>query len=157
MNPSLSLTVFSLLYILTLACKTTGQSMQSEINEIEITGTVYWLEGNFMPGPGRNPEDLKGIPVSREIWIYEPTKIQETTGGMPLFQSIDSKLITKVTADDSGEFNLTLPEGTYSFFTKEDEGFFASTMDGDGHLGVFTFSKEGNREAHIKVDYNAAY
>lgn len=157
MNPFLSLTFFSLLLTLAIACNPSGKSGQSNMNEIEITGSIFWLEGNFMPGPDRNPEDLEGVPVKREIWIYEPTRVQDTTGPMPLFQSINTKLITKVSSDASGQFTVVLPEGTYSFFTKEEEGFFASTMDGDGHLGVFTFSKAGNREAHIKIDYNAAY
>lgn len=120
-----------------------------------ISGKVLWFEGNLMPGPDTDiPE---GLPVEREVWIYEATPLSKTSNTPPLFTNIESELVTKVKSDSTGNFQTSLPPGKYSLFTKEENGFFANRMDGENIINPVTVEAEKSSHIIIRIDYKAAY
>jgi hypothetical protein len=97
-----------------------------------ISGTIYLLSGNQMPGPGR-PQS-KGRGVSRVVYIYEATTPAQTTGASPLFNHIKTKLIAQTKSDSTGHYAVKLPPGKYSVFIAEGAQYFAAESDGTGAL-----------------------
>lgn len=134
-----------------LACGTTKVSSQTQ----GIKGKVLWVEGNQMPGPGR--ERPEGKAVSREVVIYDVLKTTDLKQQDALFSEPTIKPVAVVKTNEQGEFEATLPEGVYSVLTREDDGLFANSFDGENNLmpvkvesGQFTVIK-------ITINYRAVY
>lgn len=134
-----------------LGCK----SSQTQTLNQGIKGQVLWLEGNFMPGPG---QEKTGEPVVREIYVYEvinAKKIEEK--GNRLYELPDQDPITIGKSDENGLFEIALPSGKYSVFTKEDEGLFANLFDGQMNLNPVEVEIGKFTEMDIKINYKAVY
>ena len=144
--------IFPLLLLLTcvMSCSSTSNV---EITQ-GIVGEVIWFEGNLMPGPGK--KQVEGMPIKREVHIYEATKGAEDSTP-PFYQDLTSTLKAKVLSDENGLFKAKLPPGTYSVLVGEENGLFASIMDGEGILNPVTVHNNEVTEIVIKVDYKAAY
>lgn len=120
-----------------------------------ISGTVLLETGNRMPSPGAPPPKPQG--VKREVLIYKVVTLEEVGERGPIFKSVPGEPVASVTADEQGKFSVGLPPGTYSLFTKEEEGLFANSFDGQGR--VFAVDVIEGKYSNIKVviNYNAAY
>lgn len=122
-----------------------------------ILGTVQWISGNQMPGPGTSKKQpIHGI--AREVRIYPATFIHQAQSKDGSFYSdaIGKPVMTIQSASD-GTFKATLPPGKYSIFTKEERGLFANQYDGEGCINCVEVRANEFTEITIKVDYNAAY
>lgn len=140
-----------LLILVFMSCKS-GQAQKIEQG---ITGKVLWFEGNMMPGP--NTKVNEGKPVEREIHIYEVVAMDAAHREGDLYKEIPSKLVTTVKSDENGDFSVSLPVGRYSLFTKEEEGLFANSFDGEGNINPVTVKKGEVTEVKIDINYKAFY
>lgn len=145
--------VFGLLFF------TYGCAAQKKKGGQGITGTVLWRSGNLMPSPDAKAINAKGTPIVREILIYELTANTkaEPAEEAGFYQKINSKLIKKVTSNASGRFAISLPEGYYSIFVKEDKGFYANLFDDAMNIHPVHVQKGKWEKEDIIVDYAAVY
>ncbi len=122
-----------------------------------ISGEVWWLEGDFMPRIDDEPGG-KRIPVQRKIVIY-PVLVLENLGGQtgPLFDTLPAGKIAEVTSGEDGKFEIHLPPGTYSIFTREPEGYFANSFDGQGQINAVVVKKGEITHLVIDINYQATY
>lgn len=120
-----------------------------------LQGTVYWSEGNMMPGPGKDHQSKKG--VEREVYVYKAVKSADTEREEQLFSTVNSELVGKVKTDDNGKFVISLAPGKYSVFTKEEGGLFASIFDGEGYINPVVVESNEVTEITIDINYKAAY
>ncbi|UII20191.1 carboxypeptidase regulatory-like domain-containing protein [Fulvivirga ligni] len=132
-----------------ICCHTPAQVTQG------LQGTVYWSEGNMMPGPEKSVQGKKG--VEREIYIYKAVKSTDTEREGQLFSAVNSDLAGKIKTDDKGKFVISLPPGKYSVFTKEEDGLFASIFDGEGYINPVVVKSNEVTEITIDINYKAAY
>ena len=122
-----------------------------------IVGEVWWLEGDFMPRIGENPPGQRR-PVQREVVFYEAVSLDELGGESgPVFSHVPGEQVASVTSGGDGKFKVMLPEGTYSVFTKEPEGFFANSFDGEGQVNAVTIKKGEIVRMTIEINYQATY
>lgn len=151
----------SLLFVLAVALM--SNKCSSEDIKQGIAGQVLWIEGNQMPTiiDEKNPEATRQRPapkgIEREIYIYELTTIGQAKGNGAFFSDIQTKLVEKVKSDEEGNFAVSLPTGKYSVFVKEEEGLFASQMDGEGNINPVEVNSEEITPIKIEVNYTAAY
>lgn len=130
-------------------------SCQTDVGvEQGVKGTVVWLEGNQMPGPGVSLP--QGEPVEREIYIYKPTTREQVQGQGSLFTAVESELVKKVKSDERGNFQARLRPGKYSLFVKEDGQYYASAMD-ENHYCPIIVEDGAVSEVQIRIDYKAYY
>jgi len=113
-----------------------------------ISGTVYLLSGNHMPAPNRRTHptvdsgrtsgaDSSGARpgIKATVCIFPLTSnnqvIRPTGAGAssPYYKAVLTHLIRQVDTDDKGYFQVTLPPGTYSVFTKKGDLFYATQRD----------------------------
>ncbi|MEO1052454.1 MAG: carboxypeptidase regulatory-like domain-containing protein [Bacteroidota bacterium] len=120
-----------------------------------IKGTVLWYEGNLMPSPQQDPPE--GKPVVREMFIYKLTNIGDTKQNEQFFSDIKTELVKTVTTDKNGKFKVDLPEGTYSIFSKEENGLFANYFDGNNSIAPVQVVSNQYSEIKFRIDYKAAY
>ena len=143
--------IILLMPLLMVNCK----SMKDDDTKQGISGSVKWFEGNMMPGPGRSAPT--GSIVKRTILICELTNASELEGEGPLFEDISSTIVKEIETDENGEFTVQLPAGKYSVFTKEDNGYFANSYDGENNVGVVTVEKNQITKVNIDINYKASY
>lgn len=131
-----------------------------DMPEQGLAGQVLWLEGNLMPTISEKPEEIpqkKGEPVQRELHIYELTTMDEATADGTFFHDIKTRLIETVETNKDGEFVVALPAGQYSVFVKEEQGLFANSFDGEGHINPVTIKEGEITTIQIDINYAAAY
>lgn len=122
-----------------------------------VSGQVVWTEGNQMPSIGTT-RTSGSKPVVRSVRIYELTNNSQVKGAAPLFDSVNSKLVSTVKTDRAGHFQCQLPAGRYSIFTVEEgDKLFASLGDGDGHIAPFEVKANEVTKYDININYRAAY
>ncbi len=153
LQPLFSVLVFGFLLF------TSGCAAQKKKGSQGITGSVLWRSGNLMPSPDAKANNAKGTPIVREILIYELTANTkaEPAEEAGFYQKINSKLIKKVTSDASGRFTVSLPEGYYSIFVKEDKGLYANLFDDTMNIHPVHVQKGKWEKMDIIVDYAAVY
>ncbi len=114
-----------------------------------VWGNVWLWEGNFMPeGWG----DI--TPVKREIYVYELLtyeQIREMHLGNAFYTEIDSNLITKLSSDDKGFYQIEMPVGEYTLFIKEEGSFY-----NNGSFGI-TVTKDTISEMHFNIKHSAYF
>ena len=101
----------------------------------------------------------KGIPVVREIFIFELVNRKDAIGaGGSFYKAVNSRLVNKVKSANDGTFNASVEPGSYSVFVlEEDAGFFASRMDGDNNLNPVTVEPNKMTDIEILINYKAYY
>jgi hypothetical protein len=114
-------------------------AMRSQTSGIE--GKVYLLAGNLMPSPPRSPGDTirrpaEGPGVKGTVCVFALTNDNQVTrhGTSPWCEAVRTRLIRQVDTDDKGNFNILLPPGTYSVFTKKGNLFYASRRDEQNNI-----------------------
>jgi hypothetical protein len=153
-----NLTKYSLFIILIAAvfsCKTSQVMLSQGISQ-GLSGTVLWYEGDLMPGFDKDP--VEGIPVQREICIYELTSFKQATVREDYFyHDLDTKLISTVLSNEEGKFIVALEPGKYSVFVKEEKGLFANRFDQSGYINPIEITSGELVAIRLRVDYKAAY
>lgn len=145
-------TISPYLIIFLFACSGLKPGLQTTQG---LSGYIYLLQGNQMPSPGRAIS--KGRGVSREIFIYAPTNIRQTTGSSPMFNHINTRLITQTKSDSTGFYSINLPAGKYSVFIKDDGKFFASESDGTGILNPVQIGPNHITRKDFTINNRAVY
>lgn len=142
---------------LVVNCKSSdqnGSTQNSAQMDQGIKGKVLWLEGNFMPGPGMNKE---GEPVAKELYIYPLINTSEIKKTGHFYEVPDQEPVKIVESDKNGTFKVGLAPGSYSLFTMEEKGLYASLQDGEGNIHPVDVKEGEYTEVTFKVDYKAVY
>jgi len=137
---------------------TTGKIIAQSSNLKQgISGFVYRISGNQMPSPNRPAAKPNGIKTT--LFIYEVTNIKDVARKemSPFYYSINKKLIATIHSDSTGHFNIQLPIGLYSVFTKVNRLFYANTFDEKNNIAPVKVEKEKISAINIKVDAGAVY
>jgi hypothetical protein len=134
----------------------TAPSLESQGNQ-GIEGHVYRLSGNQMPSPDRKPNRGQGIATT--LYIYELTNLHQVTrvGQSTFYSLIRSKLLKTIQSDSSGSFQVYLPEGQYSLFTKIHELFYANLFDAQGNIAPVQVFANQMTKVEFKIDFDASY
>ena len=129
-----------------------------------ITGTVYSLSGNQMPAPNRkkfpNPEPSPGHGVQATVCIFRLTSESQVVHADPThYRTILTPLIRQIQTDEKGHFQVFLPPGTYSVFTKKGELFYASQRDEKNHIAPVEVlpGKMTQVSCSVESDHKAVY
>lgn len=117
-----------------------------------ISGKVILLEGDFMPGPGKDLES-KMKPVSRSILVYP--LIKDNSKG-PFYSLNNQKPLYTTNSNESGFFYINLPTGKYSILVKEEKGLFANMTDGT-FINPVQVYKDSVSQIVIRIDHEAFY
>lgn len=106
-------------------------------DKLLLSGNVSVLSGNCMPGSGGG---CGKKPISTTVLIY-PLKTQNNS----FTGEKNPKLITKTKSDGSGNYNVSLPPGTYSVYVDDDGKETCSGSDGYANMCSITLyeSNEG--------------
>ena len=143
---------FITLFLCLFACRTPQSA-----NDGIIRGELVWVTGNQMPGPDREPT-TNGKPIQRVVVIYPPVNWNDcTVGEQGLYVEIPGEPVNTVLSDSTGLFMTHLPPGMYSVFTREENGLFASLMNGEGIINPVTIQRRDTTEIRIEINYTAAY
>lgn len=159
-----------LLFLFTILCwgcspKSSSQQLGSaeENNAIQqgITGQVLWFEGDLMPKVvpegEKTPERNQGKPVKRKIFVYELTHNSQTQKEGRFIKEVSTNLIKSIQSNEEGYFSVSLNEGQYSLFVKEDEGLYANRFDGQGNINPVKVFKDSVTNIKFRIDYKAVY
>lgn len=141
------------LLLLLIACKT-GQQPSSAGQGIE--GQLWWLEGDFMPRIGGRPTG-KRTPAQRSVVAYEAISLQAMKHPGPLFPSVPARKVAETESGPDGKFRLSLPPGIYSVFTREAEGLFANSFDGNGIVNPVSVKEGEFTNITLEINYAATY
>jgi len=131
------------------------QEQQAPVKQ-GISGQVLWVAGNQMPSPDAPPS--KGRGVQRTLYIYELSNASQTRTTEGVFHTnIQTKLVTQVVSDANGNFAVSLKPGTYSLFSKEEKGLFASTYDGEMNINPVEVQEGQVTQVELLINYQASY
>ncbi len=133
------------------ACATVSESYNQGIE-----GKTVWLEGDRMPGPDQELPDPSE--VSREVVITPLVKMDELPAlSDGLYPDLPVNPVATVESDENGVFRVGLPPGRYSVFTKEDNGYFASSFDSEGNVNPVEVPENDYSEITIEINYKAVF
>jgi len=141
--------IIALLIIFGTSCQQTPSKSYNQ----GIQGKVLWLEGNFMPGPG---QDKKGEPIARLLYIFDPLKASDIPHDGNFYKP-QQEPIKIISSDTDGNFHASLPVGTYTLLSKEEEGLYANLMDGEGYINPVKVEEGKFTDITFKIDYKAVY
>jgi len=100
-----------------------------------IKGLVYSVSGNQMPSPHWKPGPQKG--VRSTIYVFTLTGNDQVTrleGSPYYYAAVKTRMVRQADTDSNGYFNLLLPAGLYSLFTKKGDLFYASRRDDKNNI-----------------------
>lgn len=129
------------------SCKT-----QNNVQTQGITGKVTFLDGNQMP-----PSSSEGVPAIRTILVFELTKMSDTEGQAPLFDSVNTKLIAKTSSNKQGDFKIKLPVGQYSIFIQENDKYFANSFNSQNMIHLVDVQENTWSQVEININYSASF
>ena len=124
-----------------------------------IEGTVYRIGGNHMP----DPHHPAGPPaaVRSTIYVFELTNISQVRrqGTSPYYTAIGTRFVKKADTDDKGHFQIGLPPGSYSLFTRKGDLYYASRMDEKNNIAPVEVlpGKVTPVECRVESDHKAVY
>lgn len=121
-----------------------------------LCGTVIFKSGNLQPGPDRTLP--KGLPVVREVLIYElTTQNQVQANGEGFYTEVKSKLVKTAKSGKDGKFCVALPVGLYSVFVREEQGLYANQFDSDNHIFPVEIRKNRKSTITFEITYAAVF
>jgi hypothetical protein len=124
-----------------------------------IDGIVYAAGGNHMPSPRFKPGTPRGIRST--VYIFELTDLNQVTrqGSSPYYTSVRTKLVRQAGTDSTGHFQVLLPPGSYSLFTKKGNLFYASRMDEKNNIAPVEVKpgKMTRVECRVESDHKPLY
>lgn len=121
-----------------------------------IRGTVVFLEGDFMPGPG--PKSGKERPVCRKIFIHQAARFDQVKadGEGGFFSRINTPLVAQTQSGKDGKFKVAVAPGTYTMVVEEEGRFYANGSDGTYVKPVVV--KPGKfTEVRFNIDYKSTW
>jgi hypothetical protein len=133
---------------LAVSCQTQG-----------IEGVVRRPSGNHMPSPRHHP----GLPagVKATVCVFQLTNDTQVikTGTPGLYRSVQTRLIRQMDTNDSGQFRILLPPGTYSVFTKKGDLFYATRRDEKNNIAPVEVlpGKMTRVECSVESDHAVVY
>ena len=149
--------VILLLVILNLNCKNSNYGYPPDTyNQVTIEqgiwGNVWFWEGDFQPvGFG------KITPVVRTVYVYELTPLDSgVIGSRPFYSQILTQLIASTQSNSTGFYQVTLPEGEYSIFVKEDSLYYANPSDGQ-FINPVEVVRDSVSKVQIDIIYKAYF
>jgi hypothetical protein len=125
-----------------------------------IKGNVQVVTGNQMPSPNNDGTKKNGgSPYPTTVFFYEPTNINQVirVNQGPLYNIINTKLVSTVKTDSTGAFIADLPIGTYSVFVQVDKLFFANNFDIRNNISLVSVEANKLTEISILVNNKASY
>jgi len=133
-----------------------------------ISGTVYRLSGNHMPAPNRRPRpsaDSARPGVKATVCIFPltaDTQVIRPAGAgssSPYYKAVLTHLIRQVDTDNKGYFQVALPPGTYSVFTKKGDLFYATQRDEKNNIAPVKVlpGKITRIQCSVESDHKAVY
>ncbi|MCJ8210377.1 hypothetical protein MUY27_11715 [Mucilaginibacter sp. RS28] len=134
-----------------VACSATRTSQQQQ----GVEGFIYIQRGNQMPAKNKPASKGKAYPTT--IYIYQPATAATTTGNMPVFKQVHTKLVATVKTDSSGHFKVALPTGQYSAFLGYQDRYFAGETDGEGILNPLKINAGSTTHQNFTIRVNAVY
>lgn len=138
----------------TCATKVQGQPKKKFVQGVCLT--VRWYEGNHMPGPDQPRQ--QGRLVDRELWIYAVTSMSQVTQTPEgFYENIKSRLVRRVRTGPDGRVCVSLPEGEYSVFTKEEKGLYANLFDAENNIFPVRVQRRKITQAQFDISYQAVY
>ncbi len=144
------------IFLILLMGSLVGCASMSGQNGQGIKGTTVWVSGNRMPGPVTKlpPPD----PVKRWVLITEVLDMAQMPSQEDgLYPSLPVDPVDSVESSENGKFRITLPEGTYSVFTREDNGYFANKFDEKSRVNPVVVTENTMTEIVIEINYSAVY
>jgi hypothetical protein len=156
--------LFYIFLVITMgvSCKSSQKGKSSPITTEKtakvqqgIQGMVFELVGNQMPSPSNTgKKNSSGNPYPTTVFFYEPTNINQVirVNQGPLYNIINTKLVSTVKTDSTGAFIAALPIGSYSVFVQVDKLFFANNFDIRNNISLVTV--EANKLSEIKIQVN---
>jgi len=116
-------------------------------------GNVWFWQGDFMPA------EPSGCirPVVRELRIHHLTTEDQAVrhgDSFSFYEAVHSPLITRVTSNARGFFEVELPPGRYSLFAVEGGLLYANGFGDDG-IWPFTVRAGEVTELQFDIDYLA--
>ncbi len=148
----------NLFLIYTIFCLTgCSAQLKKGIFSVEegISGQVIWKQGNYMPSSDIIRKK-KGKGIEREIVVFKLVNKSQAISENGFFK-INKKPLAITRSTENGFFEIKLPPGKYSVFTKEEKGLFANSFDGDGNINPVEVTSGQATRLLIMVDYKAAY
>ncbi|HRI78848.1 MAG TPA: carboxypeptidase regulatory-like domain-containing protein [Cyclobacteriaceae bacterium] len=137
-------------FILFLLCTITTFSQKQG-----LSGQVFWVSGNQMPGPESILSPNQG--AVREVLIYELTSMKDVTQVGPFFRDIKTKIIATIQSKADGTFKIKLLPGAYSVFTREKNGLYANLFDEKNNINPVIIKSGQYAWKTITIDYEVAY
>lgn len=120
---------FFILLLLTANC------LPAQLVKQGIQGNVYQRSGNRMPLKGRIMG--KGLPVSTDVYFFEPTKLTQVKGqNGKLLQQVSTKLVKKVQTDKAGFYKVCLPAGQYTVLVEYQTFYYIPYFSGNEYLSL---------------------
>lgn len=125
-----------------------------------ISGSVLWLEGNHMPGPGAPGGTT--MPVSREVRVYEAVSSSDAVAATDrpdaygVYTQINGTLAGSTTSGEDGSYEIELSAGTYSVFVEDEGDWYCNGIGAEGLCAV-TVPDGEVVEYDVRIDYAAAY
>lgn len=136
-----------------LALVTPGSSAPSASG---IRGTVLFLEGDFMPGPG--PKSGTTRPVIRKVLVYAAARLDQVkpAGEGGFYSRIDTPLVAQTTSAKNGKFEVKVAPGTYTLVVEENGQFYANGTDGT-YLKPVVVEKGKFTDFQFNIDYKSTW
>ena len=122
-----------------------------------IRGQVFWLSGNQMPGPPRNPTLALQQGIVREVHVYHVASPADVVVENNYYREVRTGLVARAVSGPDGYFKIKLPPGEYSVFTVEPKGLFANMFDAGNRINPVVVKPGKYTWMTITVDYEAAY
>jgi hypothetical protein len=126
-----------------------------------VWGNVWFWEGDFMPRTVEESSTSGGTitPVIREIYVHKLTTINdvEPNSFSTFYSHINTEIVSVVTSDDTGFYQIQLPAGTYSFFVKENDEFYANLFFEDGRINPVVVEENTVTKKQIDITYRASF
>lgn len=121
-----------------------------------IEGHIYQASGNLMPMRGRTAKQRnKGL--NCELAIYQATTAIQTSGHIPLFTQINTRLVASLHTDSTGYYHINLPAGQYSVFIRQNDSYFAAETDDKGILNPVQVTAKQITHRDFTFNLHAVY
>ena len=132
-----------------------------------ISGTVIYMEGNFMPVVISGPDDLSlydfgiSIPLQKTVQLYEyatSPDVRYSDTSSVFIDSIGTNMISETTSDAEGFYQLSVSDtGTYSIFVIYDGKHFVEYWSSGQGINTIKIIADSVLQHNIHIDHNTCW